>query len=135
MDNYCGVSISAAPATPPALSTPPIPTVLGWSAGGGCERATDLRKLALSGVLPLCLDPSRMVRRIKPYADRLARGGGVIGATAFEPSAPSDDHPRELRSLPKRQDGASSALTSVHPMRADRLRRHSRLLDEAGVLE
>eukprot|EP00965_Chrysotila_dentata_P105484 3483941-Pleurochrysis_carterae.AAC.1 len=36
--------------------------------------------------------------------------GGVIGATAAGPCAPSDDHHRELRSLPcKTADNVSSA--------------------------
>eukprot|EP00965_Chrysotila_dentata_P155090 5124655-Pleurochrysis_carterae.AAC.1 len=60
--------------------------------GGKRGGATAFKPLALSGVSPLCLDPSPVVRRIYPCADRLVRGG-VIGATASGPYAPSDDHP------------------------------------------
>eukprot|EP00965_Chrysotila_dentata_P168330 5558914-Pleurochrysis_carterae.AAC.1 len=64
MSNYRRVSISATPTTPPAISTPPIHAVLGWSEEEGCELTTDLRPLAMSGVLPLCPDSSPVVRRI-----------------------------------------------------------------------
>eukprot|EP00965_Chrysotila_dentata_P077374 2554413-Pleurochrysis_carterae.AAC.1 len=59
---------------PPAYSATPIYYILGTWGGrgdGGVPPAV--------GVAPL---------------------GGVIGATAIGPCAPSDDHPRELRSLP-----------------------------------
>eukprot|EP00965_Chrysotila_dentata_P248807 6208555-Pleurochrysis_carterae.AAC.1 len=87
-----------------ALATPSCPVGEEWRAatrrrGEECERATATRPFARSGVLTLYLDPFPVVRLIYPYDKRLVRGK-LIGATAPKPCAPSDDHPRELRSAP-----------------------------------